>query len=307
MAAGSLPAFFEPEVIVQPDVSVLTPSFGYGRYIRDCIDSVQAQDGITVQHVVNDGGSEDDTIEILRRYDQRVDWVSEPDEGQSDALNQALGRATGRWIAWLNADEFYLPGGLRSLLERGDRCDVDVVYGDSVFVDEEGRLRRLAPQHRFSRKVLAEYGCYISSCSVLIRREVLQDGAWDPTARRRMDWDLYMRLARDGARFHHSPYPVGAFREHDERVTASSWDEWIDEDSRLSERHGMAADPYQRWRASRIGRWLHPALKALDGAYLRQIRARRLAGADLRWFRGPQQAAACRRLVTRSYGLRPPL
>lgn len=288
---------------MRPDVSVLTPSYGYGRYIGDCIDSVLEQDGVEVQHVVHDGGSTDETVAVLECYDGRVDWVSEPDAGQSDALNKAVDRATGRWVAWLNADEFYLPDALRTLVQQAERHDADVVYGDAVFVDEGGRLRRLAPQHRFSRRVLAEYGCYISSCAVLFRREVLARHSWDTDVRRRMDWDLYMALARDGARYRHVAFPVGAFREHDERVTASGWDEWIEEDSRLAQRYGMAADPYERWRDSRLGRWLHPAFKALDGAYWRQGRARELQGQDLRWFRGTDQRAGCDRLARRSYGV----
>lgn len=288
---------------MKPDVSVLTPSYGYGRYIGDCIDSVLGQDGVEVQHVVHDGASTDDTVAVLERYGDRVDWVSEPDEGQSDALNKALGRATGRWVAWLNADEFYLPDALRALVEQAERHGADVVYGDAAFVDEDGRLRRLAPQHRFKRRVLAEYGCYISSCAVLFRRERLAGHSWDTDVQRRMDWDLYMALASAGARYRHVPFPVGAFREHDERVTASNWDEWIEEDSGLAQRYGMSADPYQRWRESRVGRWMHPALKALDGAYWRQLRARDLAGEDLRWFRGPAQQAACDRLARRSYGI----
>src|SRR5919106_662562 len=96
-------------------ISVLTPSRGYGRFIADAIESAKQQVGVTVQHVVQDAGSDDGTLDILWSYGDAVDWTSEPDSGQSDALNRALGRATGDWIAWLNADEFYLPDGLRML------------------------------------------------------------------------------------------------------------------------------------------------------------------------------------------------
>ena len=92
-------------------------------------------------------------------------WRSEPDEGQSDALNRALARARGRWIAWLNADEFYLPDGLAALGREGDRTGADVVYGDTLFVDGDGRLTRLLPQHRFIAVVLRSYGLFISTVS----------------------------------------------------------------------------------------------------------------------------------------------
>ena len=94
-----------------------------------------------------------------------MDWASEPDEGQSDALNRGISRARGRWIAWLNADEFYLPDGLAALVREGDRTGADVIYGDTLFSDGDGRLTRLLPQHRFSPFVLRSYGCYISTVS----------------------------------------------------------------------------------------------------------------------------------------------
>src|SRR6266542_3259162 len=93
------------------DVSVLTPALDYGRFIEDGIMSVDGQEELSIEHIVQDGGSGDETIEVLRRHTE-LQWESEPDRGQSDALNRALRRSTGRWIGWLNADEFYLPGGL---------------------------------------------------------------------------------------------------------------------------------------------------------------------------------------------------
>jgi glycosyltransferase involved in cell wall biosynthesis len=265
------------------DVSVLTPSFGYGRFIEDAILSVLGQEGVSVEHVVQDAQSNDGTVEVLRRFDGRIRWASEPDDGQSDALNRALAKASGKWIAWLNADEFYLPGGLAALVHRGERAGADVVYGDCVFVDEGGRAERLLPQHRFSARILREYGCYIPSNAVLIRRSVLGDAPWDPTLKRIMDWDLYMRLLAAGARFAHLPYPAAAFRAHENRVTAEPPPDY-QEESEVASRYGLPYDVVERWNASRWGRWLHPVYKIVGRAYVRQLRARSLRGRDLRWF-----------------------
>ncbi len=95
------------------EVSVLTPSLNYGRFVEDALLSVLNQRDISVDHIVQDGGSSDETLEVLSRFDRTIDWSSEPDGGQSQALNHALRRASGRWITWLNADEFYLPGSAR--------------------------------------------------------------------------------------------------------------------------------------------------------------------------------------------------
>ena len=280
------------------DISVLTPSYGYGRYIEDAIESVRRQDGVVVEHIVQDGGSNDGTVDLLRRFDGLV-WTSEPDRGQSDALNKALAKATGRWIGWLNADEFYLPRSLAVLIRHAERVGADVVYGDCIFVDADGRFERLLPGHRFSGKVLREYGCYIGSCALAIRRLILDDAPWDPSLERIMDWDLYLRLLRRGARFSHVAYPAGAFRRHSQSVTLTppeSDEEW----NEVASRNGLPKDAAGRQRASRLGTWLHPFYKAVEGAYLREWRAHSLRGRDTRWFAGRQAEEACEALIRRS-------
>ena len=283
-----------------PGVSVLTPSYRYVRFIEDAIESVVRQDRLAVEHVVQDGMSDDGTLDILKRYGDRIVWTSEPDQGQSDALNRALAKATGTWIAWLNADEFYLPGALATLVRQAERAGADVVYGDCVFVDAGGRIERLLPQHRFSAKILREYGCYIPSNAVLIRRSALGDAPWDPTVKRIMDWDLYLKLLRGGARFSHVTYPAAAFRSHDERVTSKPPPDF-EEENEVTSRYGLPRDVWDRWRASRVGRWLHPVYKAVDGAYTRQLRARSLRGRDLRWFDDPRGLETFEELLRRAY------
>jgi glycosyltransferase involved in cell wall biosynthesis len=265
------------------DVSVLTPSFGYGRFIADAIESVLSQEGVSVEHVVQDGLSQDETVDVLRRFEGRIVWASEPDRGQSDALNKALAKASGRWIAWLNADEFYLPGSLAVLVKHGERMAADIVYGDCVFVDADGNVERLLPQHRFKARILREYGCFVPSNAVLIRRSILGDAPWDPTMRRIMDWDLFMNLMARGARFVHLFHPVGAFRVHDDRITAKPPSDGK-EHSEVASRYGLPRDDRGRWKASRRGRWLHRVYKVIDGAYMRQVGARSLRGRNIRWF-----------------------
>src|SRR5690242_18729547 len=107
------------------DVSVLTPSYQYGHFLVDALTSVALQNGVRVEHIVQDGASTDDTLSVLAAADPPVDWRSEPDQGIGDAMNRALLRAQGRWIAWLNADEFYLPGALAALVNVAESCDAD--------------------------------------------------------------------------------------------------------------------------------------------------------------------------------------
>jgi glycosyltransferase involved in cell wall biosynthesis len=273
-----------------PDVSVLTPSFGYGRFIKDAILSVQLQEGISVEHIVQDGGSTDETLAVLQEFDGIVNWRSEPDRGQSDALNRALARGRGQWVAWLNADEFYLPEGLATLVNKGNETGADVVYGDAAFVDADGRFLRLLPQHGPNRLTLRWYGPYVPSCAVLIRRSVLGQAPWDSDLKRIMDWDLYLRLDAQGAAFLHVPYPVGAFRVHQDQVTAQPRTVWESQGDSFR-LHGVGTPVMRKLILRHAGRAMHRLQKLISGAYRRQARARSLKGTDLRWFRQPDHRA----------------
>jgi glycosyltransferase involved in cell wall biosynthesis len=281
----------------EPDVSVLTPSYGYGRFISDALESVQGQEGTSVEHIVQDAASRDDTIEILRTFGDRVRWRSEPDEGQSDALNRAIGSAKGRWIAWLNADEFYFPGGLRTLISAGEEAGADVVFGDAIFVDEDGKLIRLFPQHRYSSLLLRHYGVYIASCATVFRRSVLGSKPWDADIRRVMDWDLYLRLDAQGARFLHVPFPVGGYRIHDAQITAQPAEHYAADLQAVRGRYGI---PERRWKQP--ARLMHAVYKLFAGAYGKQFTASRLRGSDMRWCRPEVGAEGFLEVLMSCYG-----
>ncbi|HYZ13519.1 MAG TPA: glycosyltransferase family 2 protein [Actinomycetota bacterium] len=284
------------------DITVLTPSRNYAAYIEDAILSVQGQKGLSVQHVVQDGGSTDGTPAVLSRHTAYVEWVSEPDKGQSDALNNALAKASGPWVGWLNADEFYLPDALAKLVAVGERTGADVVYGDCVVVDEVGAVSRLLAHYPFSPVVLRNYGPCLSSCSAIFRRSALGKDPWDADIRRVMDWDLYLKLLAAGATFRHVAYPVGAFRIHANQVTAAPWQTWRDEDEVMAARHGRPISLEQRWKAYTRWRRLHQAHKLLSGAYGRERRARRFMGRDLRWFESGEAHANVVQFHERAYG-----
>ncbi len=276
------------------EVTVLTPSLNYGRFLPDNLASVGNQSGVTIQHVVQDALSSDDTVPILKS--SNVDWRSEEDSGQSDALNRALTRAQGQYVTWLNADEFYLPLGVAILRDALVETGADVAFADPAFVDEEGRLTRVVPQHPFSRLFLKWYGCYIASCTTMFRREVIESAGWDTSFRLAMDWDLYLRLAEAGARFAYVSRPVAAFRLHPSQVIAEPESSHAREFAQLAERHGVRG---KKVRA--LGRWPHDIFKLLSGSYPPQIRARSLRGSDLRWFGTSEGKWNSLRLVESSY------
>jgi glycosyltransferase involved in cell wall biosynthesis len=202
--------------------SVVTPSLNQARYIGDCLAGVAAQrDGsLEVEHLVLDACSEDGTVGVL---DQAKDilWTSEPDEGQTDAINKGFRKATGDWLMWLNADDYLLPGALEKVRDYAlTHPAADVIYGDCLFVDEAGRTLREKREGSFDFNMLLFYGCYIPSTATFFRRDLIDRGLLlDPQFRNCMDTDYFLRLALAGARFGHLPELLAAFRWHDSNIS----------------------------------------------------------------------------------------
>lgn len=263
---------------MKPELSVITPAFRAAPYIHDAVASVAAQKGI-IEHIVQDNLSGDGSRELAMAASPQILWFEEQDRGQSDALNRSLERATGTWVGWLNADEFYLPAGLDRLVRCANALDLDVVFGEAIFVDASGRFLRALPQHRLSRRVLWWYGMFISSCAILVRAEALRDFSFDESLRRVMDWDMALHLERTGCSFGFLPSPIGAFRVHPAQVTASPATAFSQEYARLGERYSELGRRHRR-----SGRALHAAMKLQSGGYRRQARCRRCAGMSMRWF-----------------------
>lgn len=277
-----------------PDLlSVLTASFNYRRYIEDTLQSVQALGG-RVQHVVVDDESTDGSREYLRSWDSQITYLEQQNAGLAEALNTALERASGEWVGWLNADDFYLPWVSEALDSITDER-VDVLYGDTVFVDASGRFLRLAPQHPYSLSVLRRYGPYIYPPSFFVRRAMLGARAWNTSTVKLMDLDLYLTLAARKARFLYIAKPLGVMRRHPLQESYKPTPK--DETLALQRRHGLPTDP----RLARMARWRggvqHAALKLGSGGYIRQFRSRSMVGASMMWWNDPSGSSNVDRLA----------
>ena len=182
-----------------PLVSIVTPSYNQARFIEETILSVQGQTYPSVEHIVVDGGSTDGTLEILTRHADAVTWISEPDRGQSDAINKGLGMARGEILAYLNSDDTYLPTALETAVATfAQHPAIVVVYGDSNIIDEDGRRLKPRAARPFDFADLL-MGNYIPQTSTFFRREVLQTvGLFDVRLHYGMDYEYWLRV---GARY----------------------------------------------------------------------------------------------------------
>jgi glycosyltransferase involved in cell wall biosynthesis len=202
-------------------LSVVTPSFESGRFIAQTLESVAALK-TPHEHLVIDGGSHDGTVEILQGADDpALTWVSEPDRGQTHAVNKGLERATGDLCAWLNADDAYNPDVVdRAVALLAERLDIDLLYGGIQFTDEGGRVRRtyVPAEPSFGRYLFL--GDYIPTPTFIFRRSLLREtGLLDERWVDAADYDFYLRLMH-GRRVQRFPEPLVRFRYHAGSKTA---------------------------------------------------------------------------------------
>jgi glycosyltransferase involved in cell wall biosynthesis len=158
-----------------PKISVVTVSLNQGRYIEDCIRSVQNQGFSSFEHVIVDAGSTDETLDVLKAY-PHLRWVSEPDEGQSDGLNKGFRRARAEWSLWLNSDDYLLPGALEAMYRASQQSpSPDLIYGHTVFVDGQRRPIRTVYQIKPSYGLVV-FGLYLPpSTGTLFRTRLLKE------------------------------------------------------------------------------------------------------------------------------------
>ena len=198
---------------------MVTPSFNHGRFIRETIESVLIQRYPRIEYLVVDGGSTDETIGILESYGHRLSWVSEPDGGQTHAINKGWRRARGAIIAYLNSDDTYLPGAVETAVAAlHAHPDAGAVYGEGYHVDEAGRVIARYPTEPFDMIRLAQT-CFICQPTVFLRRDVVERlGFLDESRRYCMDYDLWIRLAH-ASRFAYVPEYLANTRMHSATVT----------------------------------------------------------------------------------------
>lgn len=213
-------------------LTIVTPSYNQGKYIKRTIDSVLSQDIDDMEYIIVDGGSTDDTIDIIKSYGTQIVWKSEKDKGQTDAVNKGIRQATGDIIGWLNSDDIYFPHALKKVMQVfNDNPDVNVVYGNAQHIAEDDSYIEDYYTEPYNYERLKSI-CYICQPSVFFRKSVVDKyGYLDDTLNYCMDYEYWLRIGKGeefyyleemlaGSRLYNDNKTLGCRRQvHEEMLT----------------------------------------------------------------------------------------
>ena len=211
---------------MEPLVSIVTPSYNQGHFIERTILSVRNQDYPKIEHIVMDGGSTDNTLSILKKYEDSITWRSETDKGQSDGINKGFLNSNGEILAWLNSDDTYCPGAVRKVAEfLLENPDVGMVYGDCFIVDEmDTVIGRWVDSMDFDLDLLTNKVLnFIPQPTAFFRRKVLDTvGLLDADLEMAMDYDFWIRVGKK-FKVKRIPEVLASFRLSSNSKSVAAW------------------------------------------------------------------------------------
>lgn len=224
-----------------PRVSIVTPSYNQAKFIEETIRSVLLQGYPDLEYIIIDGGSTDGSVDIIRKYEPWLAyWVSEPDRGQSHAINKGWQRSTGEILAWLNSDDLYTAGAVGKAVEALQaNPEGAMVYSDCFVIDENGEHLNNWVSRPFDLVTLLTRGCYIPQPTVFICRDILERTDWlNESLQVIMDFDLWLRIGvqtRSAVLYLPGIYSA-KYRLHPTAKTATLHERWRFEAFRVYER-----------------------------------------------------------------------
>ncbi|HVF25656.1 MAG TPA: glycosyltransferase family 2 protein [Anaerolineales bacterium] len=248
-------------------VSIVTPSYNQARYLETTIQSVLAQDYARIEYIVVDGGSTDGSVELIKNHQSRLAyWVSEKDNGQAEAINKGLARASGEILAWLNSDDYYLLNAISAAVKIfEENPDVAMLYGEMLAVDEHGQTINLL---KYKQLNLEDLLCFqiIGQPAVFFRRAAYEKtGGLDPTFHFLLDHHFWIRLAQQG-RILHVPQTWAAARYHAEAKNRAKAAEFGREAFRILD--WAQSQPGLSEAVIRVGRRARASAHRVDARYL---------------------------------------
>jgi glycosyltransferase involved in cell wall biosynthesis len=223
-------------------VSIITPSFNQAPFLERTIQSVLAQTHPDIEYIIIDGGSTDGSVDIIRRYAEAgklAFWVSEPDQGQTEAINKGFARAKGQVLAWLNSDDTLEPqAAAEAVAYLREHPEVGMVYGDTNFIDSKGDVIGKFPARQTDYRLLRQGFVHVPQQASFFRADLWrQVGPLDPSFYFAMDYDLWVRLARV-AHLVYLPRLWANFRLHGDAKTIAADDRCWPEMLRVHYRDG---------------------------------------------------------------------
>jgi len=259
-------------------LTIITASFQQGQFIRRTIESVLTPGIIDLEYLVYDGGSSDETLAVLADFQGRLNWTSEPDRGQSHAINKGLTAARGAIVGWLNSDDLYTSEALSTVLAAfAADPSADVVYGDARYIDESDQDLGPYPVEAWSPDRLREE-CFLAQPAVFVRRRVIERvGLLDEGLHYAMDYDYWLRMVNTGMRVVHLPRVLAKCRLHGEAKTVIGGLPLAREVFEVQRRHsdGVSENAIRRYVRELVqergfGPDSHPILHRLAAAPLAQ-------------------------------------
>ncbi len=282
-------------------VSIVTPSFNQGRFIEKTLRSVATQPDVELEHIVYDGGSSDETIDVLEKFSAELRWVSEKDRGQAHGVNKGITASSGEIIGWLNSDDIYYPGTLKRVVDFFvANPDVDVMYGMADHIDIDDMAFEAYPTEPWNPARLSDT-CFICQPALFFRRRVIAlHGLLDESLQYCMDYEYWLRLAHHGARFAYLPEKLAGSRLYSQNKTMSNPVAVHKEINEMLRRYGPVPDAWLFNYAyvlvrSKIDERERPV------RFAREVSLRALL-ASLRWNKCISKALT-RRLFPRLYNL----
>jgi glycosyltransferase involved in cell wall biosynthesis len=233
-----------------PKLTVVTPSYNQGQFIEETIRSIIGQRYPNLEFIVMDGGSTDQTVSVLEYYDEFIThWESEPDEGQTHAINKGIRKASGDWIAYLNSDDIYYPGALEAVGKAANQTEDRWVAGHTQVYGEDGNynVKKATNEHIDSISKWLTYGVHVPQHSSFVHRSVFDEyGLFNDQYQYAFDLEFYMRLASKGLKITIIDQILAGFRIHGDSKTQTSRIPFLNEQIAMLEayRDGMSDQEY---------------------------------------------------------------
>lgn len=268
-----------------PKISIVTPSYNQGQFLERTILSVLNQNYPNLEYIIIDGGSSDNSVEIIKKYEKYLGyWVSEKDDGQADALKKGFAIASGDILAWLNSDDFYLDNTFKKVANVFKTSDADVVYGDEYLIDKDDAIigeRRQFPFPKSLGSAFLIYGGFgiYQPASFWSRKLYRKVGGINPSYNFAMDTDLFIRFALEKPHFEYLKGHVVCFRFHDSSKSCTIRHIGLKEKNNQIKQYGSKVYKIfrNRFLMRNLGRfYLLWQIRNCNGLYLLHRYARRL-------------------------------